>query len=87
MHNNRPSDVLDLYDTDETLPSPAALRHASVKVKRTAEAAGMDMPAEPVFNGTSGGVAITVSRENEEKENMRPMPVEKKRKEEVSSKD
>ncbi len=72
--------MADLYDTDETLPSPAALRHASIKVKRSAEAAGMDVPAEPV----ASGVKIAVSSGEEDKENLVPsMPAEKKRREEV----
>lgn len=56
-----------------TLPSPA-LRPGSIKVKRSAEAAGIGVSAEP---------GDRVSEGEEDKENTGPIPLEKRRREEV----
>lgn len=79
MHHLKPADISHLYDTDETLPSPA-LRHGSVKVKRLAEAA---VAAEPVV-GEVSGAEVRVSEGEEDKENISAVPVEKKPRQEVS---
>ena len=80
LHRVQPVHVVNLYDTDETLPSPS-MRNGSIKVKRSAEAAGIGVSAEPVVGG--GPCASVPVIKEEEKENVGPIPVEKKRRQEV----
>jgi hypothetical protein len=80
LHRLKPCDIGHLYDTDETLPSPA-LRHGSIKTKRLAEASTAGVGVS-VASGVSGE-KVRIKEEEEEasdKENISAIPVEKKRK-------
>ncbi len=68
----QPNHMVHLYDTDDSYPSPA-LRQGSIKVKRSAEAAGVTVSASP----------LEEKIEEEDKENTNPIPMEKKRRQDV----
>ena len=75
FHRIRPGTITHLYDIGGSSSNSPALRPGSIKVKRTAEAAGIT----PTQNSTAKTSPLVISTTSQEKENL---PQSKRAKEE-----